>query len=65
MIETGLKELDKFLDGGIKDGLITSISGQSATGKSHSSKCYQPKPISINNFTLGPSQAKIFLTRWA
>jgi len=34
MIETGLKELDKFLDGGIKDGLITSISGQSATGKS-------------------------------
>ena len=33
MIETGLKELDKFLDGGIKDGLITSISGQSATGK--------------------------------
>ena len=33
MIETGLKEIDKFLDGGIKDGLITSISGQSATGK--------------------------------
>ena len=33
MIVTGLKELDKFLDGGIKDGLITSISGQSATGK--------------------------------
>jgi len=33
MIETGLKELDKFLSGGIKDGLITSISGQSATGK--------------------------------
>jgi len=33
MIETGLKELDKFLGGGIKDGLITSISGQSATGK--------------------------------
>ena len=33
MIETGLKELDKFLDGGVKNGLITSISGQSATGK--------------------------------
>jgi len=33
MIETGLKQLDKFLGGGIKEGLITSISGQSATGK--------------------------------
>ena len=33
MIETGLKELDKFLGGGINEGLITSISGQSATGK--------------------------------
>jgi len=33
MIKTGLKELDKFLGGGIKDGLITSVSGQSATGK--------------------------------
>jgi len=33
MIETGLKELDQFLGGGIKDGLITSISGQNATGK--------------------------------
>jgi len=33
MIETGLKELDKFLGGGIKEGLITSFSGQSATGK--------------------------------
>jgi len=33
MIETGLKKLDQFLGGGIKDGLITSISGQSATGK--------------------------------
>ena len=33
MIETGLKELDNFLGGGIKEGLITSISGQSATGK--------------------------------
>jgi len=33
MIETGLKELDKFLGGGIKEGLVTSISGQSATGK--------------------------------
>jgi len=33
MIKTGLKELDQFLGGGIKDGLVTSISGQSATGK--------------------------------
>ena len=33
MIKTGLKELDKFLGGGIKEGLVTSISGQSATGK--------------------------------
>jgi len=33
MIETGLKQLDEFLGGGIKEGLITSISGQSATGK--------------------------------
>lgn len=33
MIETGLKELDNFLGGGIKEGLVTSISGQSATGK--------------------------------
>ena len=33
MIKTGLKELDQFLGGGIKDGLINSISGQSATGK--------------------------------
>jgi len=33
MIETGLKKLDRFLGGGIKDGLVTSISGQSATGK--------------------------------
>jgi len=33
MIKTGLKELDQFPDGGIKEGLITSISGQSATGK--------------------------------
>ena len=33
MIQTGLKELDQFLRGGIKEGLVTSISGQSATGK--------------------------------
>ena len=33
MIKTGLKKLDQFLGGGIKDGLVTSISGQSATGK--------------------------------
>ena len=33
MIKTGLNTLDQFLGGGIKDGLITSISGQSATGK--------------------------------
>ena len=33
MIKTGLKKLDQFLGGGIKEGLITSIFGQSATGK--------------------------------
>ena len=33
MIETGLKKLDQFLGGGIKEGLITDISGQSSTGK--------------------------------
>ena len=33
MIKTGLKNLDQFLGGGIKEGLVTSISGQSATGK--------------------------------
>ena len=33
MIKTGLKDLDQFLGGGIKEGLVTSISGQSATGK--------------------------------
>ena len=33
MIETGLKKLDKFLGGGIKEGLITDISGQNSTGK--------------------------------
>ena len=33
MIKTGLNALDQFLGGGIKEGLITSISGQSATGK--------------------------------
>ena len=33
MIETGLKKLDQLLGGGIKEGLITDISGQSSTGK--------------------------------
>ena len=33
MIETGLKKLDQILGGGIKEGLITDISGQSSTGK--------------------------------
>ena len=33
MIETGLKKLDQFLGGGIKEGLITDISGQNSTGK--------------------------------
>ena len=33
MIKTQLKKLDQSLGGGIRDGLITSISGQSATGK--------------------------------
>ena len=33
MIKTGLKKLDQFLGGGIKEGLVTDISGQSSTGK--------------------------------
>ena len=33
MIKTRLKKLDQSLGGGIREGLITSISGQSATGK--------------------------------
>ena len=33
MIETGLKKLDQLLGGGIKEGLITDISGQNSTGK--------------------------------
>ncbi len=33
MIETGLKKLDQSLDGGIKEGLITDVYGQNATGK--------------------------------
>jgi len=33
MIKTGVKVLDQFLGGGIKEGLVTNISGQSATGK--------------------------------
>ena len=33
MIKTGLNELDQFLGGGIKEGLITDISGQNSTGK--------------------------------
>ena len=33
MIKTQLKKLDQFLGGGIREGLITSLSGQSATGK--------------------------------
>ena len=33
MIKTGLKELDQFFGGGIKEGLISCISGQNATGK--------------------------------
>jgi len=33
MFETGLKKLDQFLGGGIKEGLITDISGQNSTEK--------------------------------
>ena len=33
MIKTGLKKLDQSLDGGIKEGLITDVYGQNATGK--------------------------------
>ena len=33
MISTGLKKLDQFLGGGIKEGLITDVYGSSGTGK--------------------------------
>ena len=33
MISTGLKKLDRFLGGGIKEGLITDIYGSNGTGK--------------------------------
>ncbi len=34
MISTGLQKLDTCLGGGLKEGLITDIFGQNATGKS-------------------------------
>jgi len=34
MISTGLQKLDTYLGGGLKEGLITDIFGQNATGKS-------------------------------
>ena len=33
MISTGLKKLDQFLGGGIKEGLITDVYGSNGTGK--------------------------------
>jgi len=33
MILTGIKKLDKFLGGGIKNGIITDIFGANGTGK--------------------------------
>ena len=33
MISTGLQKLDKFLDGGIPEGLIVDIFGKNGTGK--------------------------------
>ena len=33
MISTGLKKLDQFLGGGIREGLITDVYGSNATGK--------------------------------
>jgi len=33
MIPTGIKKLDQFLGGGIKNGIITDIFGASGTGK--------------------------------
>ena len=34
MISTGLQKLDTCLGGGLKEGMITDIFGQNATGKS-------------------------------
>jgi len=33
MISTGIKKIDQFLDGGIKNGIITDIFGATGTGK--------------------------------
>lgn len=48
MISTGIKKIDQFLDGGIKNGLITDIFGANGTGKTQLAM-----QISINSLLEG------------
>jgi DNA repair protein RAD51 len=48
MINTGIKKIDQFLDGGIKNGIITDIFGESGTGKT-----LLAMQISINSILQG------------
>ena len=48
MISTGIKKLDQFLDGGIKNGIITDIFGADGTGKTQLAM-----QISINSLLQG------------
>ncbi len=48
MISTGIKKIDQFLDGGIKNGIITDIFGEAGTGKTQLAM-----QISINSLLQG------------
>ena len=50
MISTGIKKIDQFLDGGIKNGIITDIFGATGTGKTQLAI-----QISINSLLQGGS----------
>ena len=48
MISTGIKKIDQYLDGGIKNGTITDIFGETGTGKTQLAM-----QISINSLLTG------------
>ncbi len=50
MISTGIKKIDQFLDGGIRNGIITDIFGATGTGKTQLAM-----QISINSLLQGGS----------
>ena len=50
MISTGIKKIDQFLDGGIRNGIITDIFGATGTGKTQIAM-----QISINSLLQGGS----------